>query len=182
MNEADLKRRLERGDAWATLSADQTDRLAAEALAGMSQRKTQRGLKLMLGLGAAFALSSAALAAVAWSRAGTPPPPAPQQTHAPAVSPTPPSPPPVVESPPAAPLPAPPAPKLRTPAPAPSTLGAESKLLMTALRQLRVEADPDAALATLDDYEGRFPAGALKKEAAAAREEALTLKSKGAVP
>lgn len=54
-----------------------------------------------------------------------------------------------------------------------SALGAESKLLATALRQLRRERDPRAALATLDSHDARFPHGALAGEVRAARIEAL---------
>jgi TolA-binding protein len=54
-----------------------------------------------------------------------------------------------------------------------SALGAESKLLAMAIRQLRGKHDPRAALATLDDHDARFPHGALGAEVRAARVEAL---------
>jgi hypothetical protein len=54
-----------------------------------------------------------------------------------------------------------------------SALGAESKLLAEALRQLRGQRDPRAALATLDSHDARFPHGALAAEVRAARIEAL---------
>jgi hypothetical protein len=57
--------------------------------------------------------------------------------------------------------------------PAEEPVVAESRLLASALRELRQQRDPAAALAALDDYERRFPAGALAPEAAAARVDAL---------
>jgi hypothetical protein len=71
----------------------------------------------------------------------------------------------------AAPAPGAPAPAAATPAP--SRLAAETQLLGEALTQLRQRQDPGAALATLDDYEARFPAGALAFDALAARVDAL---------
>ena len=65
---------------------------------------------------------------------------------------------------------------IETPAekpPAPSALADESALLGRALGQLRREGNPAAALATLDDYQGRFPHGVMAFDAVAARVEAL---------
>ena len=50
---------------------------------------------------------------------------------------------------------------------------AESRLLAGALQDLRQRHDAQAALAALDDYERRFPAGVLAPQAAAARIDAL---------
>jgi hypothetical protein len=58
-------------------------------------------------------------------------------------------------------------------APPPSALADESALLGRALRQLRREGNPAAALATLDQYESRFPRGVMAFDAIAARVEAL---------
>jgi tetratricopeptide (TPR) repeat protein len=60
-----------------------------------------------------------------------------------------------------------------TAAPAEDPVVAESRLLATALQDLRQRHDAQAALAALDDYERRFPAGALAPEATAARIDAL---------
>jgi hypothetical protein len=49
----------------------------------------------------------------------------------------------------------------------------ENDLLSRAIRQLRVERDAAATLASLDDYAARFPFGVLRPEAAALRTEAL---------
>lgn len=57
--------------------------------------------------------------------------------------------------------------------PAEDPVVAESRLLAGALQDLRQRHDAQAALAALDDYERRFPAGALAPEAAAARIDAL---------
>jgi tetratricopeptide (TPR) repeat protein len=59
------------------------------------------------------------------------------------------------------------------PAPSEDPVVAESRLLAGALQELRQRRDPQAALRALDEYEGRFPAGALAPEAAAARVDAL---------
>ena len=59
------------------------------------------------------------------------------------------------------------------PAPAEDPVVAESRLLASALQELRQRHDAQAALAALDEYERRFPAGALAPEAAAARIDAL---------
>jgi tetratricopeptide (TPR) repeat protein len=87
-----------------------------------------------------------------------------------------------------APAPAPPAPVLRAPAavavavphaspvaPAEpeSQLARETQLLARAVRQLKQEGDAVAALGTLDQYRGRFPAGGLRAEAGVARVDAL---------
>ena len=53
------------------------------------------------------------------------------------------------------------------------TLGVESRLLATALRQLRHERDARAALATLNRYDEQFPTGVLAGEARTARIEVL---------
>ncbi len=67
------------------------------------------------------------------------------------------------------------------PAPANDALDAEARLLLTALRQLRVEHDADAALKTLALHAAQFPDGTLKSEADAARTEAQAFKaSRGA--
>lgn len=50
---------------------------------------------------------------------------------------------------------------------------AESRLLAGALQDLRQRHDPQAALGVLDDYDRRFPTGALAPEAASARIDAL---------
>jgi tetratricopeptide (TPR) repeat protein len=60
-----------------------------------------------------------------------------------------------------------------TPAPSEDPVVAESRLLAGALQELRQRRDPQAALRALDEYERRFPAGALAPEAAAARVDAL---------
>lgn len=62
--------------------------------------------------------------------------------------------------------------------PATDALDAEAKLLLTALRQLKIERNPEAALATLDEHAARFPEGAMKEEAAAARREAEEAKAR----
>ncbi len=54
-----------------------------------------------------------------------------------------------------------------------SPLAAESRLLSLALRQLRQENAPAAALLTLDQYQARFPAGQLRRESELARVDAL---------
>jgi len=59
------------------------------------------------------------------------------------------------------------------PAPSEDPVVAESRLLAGALQELRQRRDPQAALRALDEYERRFPAGALAPEAAAARVDAL---------
>jgi hypothetical protein len=59
------------------------------------------------------------------------------------------------------------------PAPPPSALAGESTMLGRALAQLRRDEDPGAALATLDEYEARFPRGVMAFDAIAARVEAL---------
>ena len=58
-------------------------------------------------------------------------------------------------------------------APSEDPVVAESRLLAGALQDLRQHRDPQAALRALDEYERRFPAGALAPEAAAARIDAL---------
>ena len=58
-------------------------------------------------------------------------------------------------------------------APSEDPVVAESRLLADALTALRQRRDPELALRALDDYERRFPAGALAPEAAAARIDAL---------
>jgi hypothetical protein len=73
-------------------------------------------------------------------------------------------------------VPAPPRPAPPAPAPAPPPepgLGEESALLGRALAQLRRGGDPAGALATLDEYETRFPRGAMAFDALAARVETL---------
>jgi hypothetical protein len=55
-----------------------------------------------------------------------------------------------------------------------SPLGKESRLLARALDQVRTARDYAGALATLAEYDARFPAGVLKREAALARLDALT--------
>jgi hypothetical protein len=59
------------------------------------------------------------------------------------------------------------------PPPAEDPVVAESRWLAGALQDLRQRHDAQAALAALDEYERRFPAGALAPEAAAARIDAL---------
>jgi len=54
-----------------------------------------------------------------------------------------------------------------------SALAAESRMLATALRQLRKQRDSAAALATLDDLRAQHPVGLLADEAAVARVDAL---------
>jgi tetratricopeptide (TPR) repeat protein len=58
-------------------------------------------------------------------------------------------------------------------APSEDPVVAESRLLADALQALRQRRDPLAALGALDEYERRFPSGALAPEAAAARVDAL---------
>jgi tetratricopeptide (TPR) repeat protein len=58
-------------------------------------------------------------------------------------------------------------------APAEDPVVAESRLLAGALQDLRQRHDAQAALGALDEYEKRFPSGALAPEAAAARIDAL---------
>jgi hypothetical protein len=55
----------------------------------------------------------------------------------------------------------------------PSPAAEEARLLAGAFRALRAQARADAALAALDDYDRRFPAGLLRGEARLARVEAL---------
>jgi tetratricopeptide (TPR) repeat protein len=57
--------------------------------------------------------------------------------------------------------------------PPPSSLGQESRLLGAALAALRTNRDYAGALATLGEYDARFPNGALRGEAAVARLDAL---------
>ena len=59
--------------------------------------------------------------------------------------------------------------------PEPSALAQETRLLGTALAELRQQHDGAAALATLSSYLGRFPAGTLLGEAQRARVDALLL-------
>lgn len=54
-----------------------------------------------------------------------------------------------------------------------SKLAGESALLGLAVKQLRVENDPHAAVATLEQYEARFHDGALSREATVTRIDAL---------
>jgi tetratricopeptide (TPR) repeat protein len=54
-----------------------------------------------------------------------------------------------------------------------SELASESRLLASALAELRQRKDPAAALSLLDSYDARFPRGALSLEAKAARVDAL---------
>src|SRR5262245_31114997 len=56
-----------------------------------------------------------------------------------------------------------------------SELSLESEALAKALVKLRREHQPLSALALLDEYESRFPRGALRLEASAARVDALFL-------
>jgi len=56
----------------------------------------------------------------------------------------------------------------------PSLLAMESRLLTTALGQLRTQHDYSGALATLAEYDARFPEGVLRSEAALAKLDALT--------
>jgi len=56
-----------------------------------------------------------------------------------------------------------------------ASLGAEGALLTKALRALREDGNPSAALATLDEYVQTYPQGRLLHEAAVARLEALVL-------
>jgi TolA-binding protein len=65
------------------------------------------------------------------------------------------------------------APAHAAPAPSEDPVVAESRLLAGALQNLRQHRDPQAALGALDEYERRFPTGALAPEAAAARIDAL---------
>jgi hypothetical protein len=79
---------------------------------------------------------------------------------------------------PPAPAPAPVEPPDVTPPPLPvaesaSALAQESALLAVALRKLRQDGDARGALATLDQHDARFAAGALAPEATLARIEAL---------
>jgi hypothetical protein len=69
-------------------------------------------------------------------------------------------------------------------APEPSPLAHESRLLARAHEQLRTRRDYAGALATLDEYDRRFPAGALRSEATLARLDALVAigKSAAALP
>jgi hypothetical protein len=59
------------------------------------------------------------------------------------------------------------------PAPADGALVEEAQLLAVALRKLRQERAPAAALDLLDQYRARFPSGALAAEATVARIDAL---------
>jgi hypothetical protein len=185
------------GDPWALVSEQQAQRAGMSALAHVRERSSRKGSRA-LAIAFAVIASSAALAAVGrvafMPRAATPQAPAPVPVRVevpPAVAP--PAPAPVTEPQPPLPAPVPAAApahverKPRTavvkavPAPAPSSeesaLDAEAKLLLKALNQLRVEGDADAALATLDAHDARFPEGALKEEAAAARAEAQARKA-----
>jgi hypothetical protein len=56
----------------------------------------------------------------------------------------------------------------------PSLLAQESRVLTHVLDLLRTSHDYAGALATLDDYDARFPRGVLRREAAFARLDALT--------
>jgi hypothetical protein len=59
------------------------------------------------------------------------------------------------------------------PAPSPSPLAHESRVLARVHDQLRARRDYAGALATLGEYDARFPAGVLRSEATLARLEAL---------
>jgi hypothetical protein len=187
------------GDPWALVSEQQAQLLGMSALARVRERSSRKGSRA-LAIAFAVIASSAALAAVGrvvlMPRAAPPPvlAPAPTRIEAPPVV-APPAPAPVTEAEPQPPVAAPvpaaapphverkprPAAVKSAPAPPPSSedsaLAAEAKLLLEALNQLRVEGDPDAALATLDAHDSQFPEGALKEEAAAARAEAHALKA-----
>jgi hypothetical protein len=85
-----------------------------------------------------------------------------------------------IETPIERPLPTEPAPahvepaKVPSPVPVePSPLARESALLTDALKRLHQSHDPRGALALLDDYAHRFPAGALANEGRIARLDAL---------
>jgi hypothetical protein len=70
---------------------------------------------------------------------------------------------------------APPAMPPASPVPdVPSPLAQESRLLARVLDLLRASHDYAGALTTLDEYDARFPAGVLRREAAFARLDALT--------
>jgi hypothetical protein len=80
----------------------------------------------------------------------------------------------------APPLPAAPAPSVAAPAASAahaiadtSPLAQESRLLATALDQLRIDRDYNGALTTLSEYDSRFPRGVLRSEAKLARLDAL---------
>jgi tetratricopeptide (TPR) repeat protein len=62
--------------------------------------------------------------------------------------------------------------------PGPSALAQESRLLARALDQLRTRRDYPGVLSTLDEYDARFPAGALRSEATLARLDALVAMGK----
>jgi hypothetical protein len=182
MNDVELSHAVRRADPFAALSPRQLERLGLAALAG-AERRLAPSWSRKAALAFALVLSSAALAAFARyttsSEGGT----LIDATRGGAALV------PRTERPPAPPEPAPvpeapvqrPAPVVRKPPPAAAAektdsttgLGEEAELLLTALRQLRVDSDPKAALSTLDLYDQKFPQGALREDADAARREAL---------
>jgi hypothetical protein len=64
--------------------------------------------------------------------------------------------------------------------PEPSALAHESRLLARALAELRAKGNYASVLATLDEYDARFPTGVLRSEATLARLDALVAMGKSA--
>jgi hypothetical protein len=182
------------GDPWALVSEQQAQRAGASALAQVRERSSRKGSRA-LALAFAVIASSAALAAVgkvalaphaAVSPAparvpvrvepsvGAPPVTVPQREREIDAPVGPPARQSVERKRPAPAL----APKVQSPVQSDEcSLDGEAKILLKALNQLRVESDPDGALATLDAHDVKCPKGALKQEAAAARAEAQAKKA-----
>ena len=186
------------GDPWATVSPQRAASVGAAALERVRDERLPRARPRRLVLVMAALGSSLALAAIGRQvvQQWTPEPVVPVVVPAPkvVVAPAPEVVPEPVPAPPSplvgerAPVSAPKKPRPLTPPPptlsptrgegAVDPLDAEAKLLLTALRQLEIEKNPEAALATLDEHAARFPEGAMKDEAAAARREAEEAKAR----
>jgi hypothetical protein len=190
-DDAWLKAQIARADPWAAMAPGEAERLGRWAMERVSRRRAPRWRQraaiaaVMVGSSIAFAalvdrLRPAPPSAITPSARARPEVAAPAvEVAAPrvevraAAEPTParakrlvepPTIPPAAEKPPAREAPE-------------SPLAAEARLVLTALKQLRIEGNPDAALATLDAYDARFPAGTLRADAQAARSEALARKA-----
>jgi hypothetical protein len=182
------------GDPWALVSEQQAQRVGASALAQVRERSSRKGSRA-LAIAFAVIASSAALAAVGKVALAPRPAASPAPARVPvgaersvvAAPLTVPPPERELEAPVAPPGPESverkrPAPALVPKAHSPMqsdecSLDGEAKILLKALNQLRVESDPDGALATLDAHDVKCPKGALKEEAAAARAEAQAKKA-----
>ncbi|MBL8955631.1 MAG: hypothetical protein JNK82_32955 [Myxococcaceae bacterium] len=171
-----------RGDPWAALAPGRAEAMSAAALRRVlattrpSRPSRQRWVVAFVVLGASFALAALGDA----TRAREVPAPVPAVPAVPAPAPKPRVPSVEPSAPPLVPVSEAPRRPLGPPVKraqlgvkrADDALAAESKLLLEALRALRVEKNPKAALAKLDAYALEFPKGTLKDEADALRREA----------